>query len=60
LISPTVDAELLRVPEVRDHRRALQQRLGGDAPDVQADAAEELVLHATRLYPSCAALIAAT
>jgi hypothetical protein len=42
-------AELLGVAQVGDHGGALQQRLGGDAADVEADAAEEGVLHTRRL-----------
>ena len=42
-------AELLGVAQVRDHGRALQQRLGGDAADVQAHPAQVALLDARRL-----------
>jgi hypothetical protein len=37
------------VAEVGDERGALEQGLGGDAADVEADAPEELLFHARRL-----------
>src|SRR3546814_15016802 len=35
-----IDAVVGRVPRLVDHRRRVQQRLGGNAADVEADAAE--------------------
>src|SRR5690606_8665263 len=41
-----VDTELVGVAEAADQRGALEQRLGGDATYIQADAAKEFLLDA--------------